>query len=90
MLLKDTFGVVQQSSKASDTTSGKLPESSTFIGFESIVSERILPIQPPSSSQLNSSMSEPIFSQPTTEPILLPPPTETPTIEPVTEYQSQQ
>lgn len=35
MLLKDTYGVVQQSSRASDTTSGKLPKAITPFVFYS-------------------------------------------------------
>lgn len=46
MLLKDTSGGVQHSSNASDTASGKLHEASTQITFDSVIFERILPIQP--------------------------------------------
>lgn len=74
MLLRYTSGIVQQSTKApSVTTSGKLPEASNLVS-DSVVSERILPIQPPPNSQPKIS-----------KPILLPPPTETPILEPVTE-----
>lgn len=51
MLLRDTSGDVQQSLRASDPTSGKLPEASTLIVSDSVVSERILLIQPPPTSQ---------------------------------------
>lgn len=91
VLLKDTFGVVQQSSRAFDTTSSKLPEAINTIAYESIISERILPIQPPPTSQPIS-----IFFQPISELVLLSPPTKTPIIEPiietpkVSETQSQQ
>lgn len=78
ILLKDTSGVSQQSSRSSDTTSGKLHEASTPIVSDSIVFEKILPIHPPPTSQPIS-----IFSQQIYEPILLQPPPKTPSIEPV-------
>lgn len=74
MLLKDTSGVLQSSSRASDTASGKLPIASNPITYGYVISKRILPIQPPSSSKL-------IIS----EPILLPPPPQTTTINHVIE-----
>lgn len=46
MLLKDTSGVVQHTSKSSDTASGNLPEASTLVTSDSMIFERILPIQP--------------------------------------------
>lgn len=79
MLLKHTSGVVQHSSKASDSASGKLPEASTPFTSDFVVSERILPIQLPPTSQLI-----PIISKPS-KPILLPPPLKSPIIKPVTE-----
>lgn len=51
MLLKDTSGVFQSSSRASDIASSKLPTDSTQFTSDSIISERILPIQPPHPSQ---------------------------------------
>lgn len=66
MILKDISGVVQSSSKASDVASGKLTSDSTQFNFDSILSERILPIPHPPSSQSI------IF-----EPIPLPPPQST-------------
>lgn len=87
MLLKDTFGVVQHSSKASDTMSGKLPEASTLITSNSMISERILPIQPPPTSQPIPVISK--TPEASThiiyEPILLLPPSKSPTIKPATE-----
>lgn len=45
MLLKDTSGVIQQSSKAYDTTTScKLPKFSNLLVSDSAISERILPI----------------------------------------------
>lgn len=63
MLLKDTFGVVQYSSRAYDVAYGKLPSDITQFNSGSIPSEMILTNQLPPSSQ-------PIVS----EPIPLPPP----------------
>lgn len=78
MLLKDTSGVVQQSSRASDTTFGKLAKASTPFVSDFVVSERILLVQP-----LPTSQPIPIISQ-IFEPILLPPPLKTPIKEPIT------
>lgn len=51
MLLKDMSGVVQQSSKDSDTTtSDKFPKASNLVVSDSIISEIILPIPPPPTS----------------------------------------
>lgn len=59
ILLKDTSGIVQQSTKAlSVTTYGKLPEANNFVS-DSVISERILPIQPRPNSQ--PKISEPIL-----------------------------
>lgn len=79
MRLKDTSGVIQQSSRASDTTSGKLPEASIPFVSDSVVFVRILPIQPPPTYQ-----PIPIISQ-ISEPILLPLPPKIPILESVTE-----
>lgn len=63
MILKDTSGVIQSSLRAYDVASGKLPSYSTQFNFDSILSKRILPIQPHPSSQ--PIVSEPIpFSPP--------------------------
>lgn len=73
MLLKDISEVAQQSSRASDTTYDKLPEANAPTLSNSIVSEKILPIQPPPASQTIS-----IFSQQISRLILLPPPPKIP------------
>lgn len=80
MLLKGTSRVVQHSSRAPDTTSGKLPGDRTPFVFDYVVSERILLIHPPPTSQ-------PIylFFHQISEPILLPPPPKAPILEPTTE-----
>lgn len=79
MFLKDTSGVVQHTSKAFDTSFGKLPEASAPITSDSVIFERILPIQPPPTSQSILVTSKP------SEPILLPPPPRSPIIEHVRE-----
>lgn len=79
MLLRDTSSIIQQPTKApSETTSGKLPEANNLVVYDSAISERILPIQPPSTSQ--PIIFQPISSIPQllSEPILVSPPTETP------------
>lgn len=78
ILLKDMFGVVQQSPKASDTpTTGKLPKVRILFVFDSINSERILPTQPPPVLQPIPSPSQRITNS-------QPPPTKTPFLKPVT------
>lgn len=58
MLLNDTSGVVQKSFKEYETTfSGKLPEVGNIVVYDSTISERILPISPPRTSQPISSIS---------------------------------
>lgn len=44
MTLKYNSGVVQPPSRASDITSRKLPSASTPLNFDSILSQRVLPI----------------------------------------------
>lgn len=74
MLLRDTSRTIQQSTKAlSETTPGKLHEASNLVVSDFAISERILPIQPPLTSQPISSISQQIY-----KPIPLPPPIETP------------
>lgn len=53
MLLKDTYGVIQQSSKASNIPiPGKLPKAINLFVFDSVIYEWVLPTQPfPSHSQ---------------------------------------
>lgn len=51
ILLKDAFGVVQSSLRASNVAPGKLPSDRTQFNYDSILFKRILPIQPPPSSQ---------------------------------------
>lgn len=47
ILLKDTYGVIQQSSKASDTpTPSKLPNARNLFVSDSVISEWVLPTQP--------------------------------------------
>lgn len=60
MLLKDMSGVVQQSSKFSETTTyGKIPEASNLVISDSVISERILPIpSPPTSQKSNLSLNQ--------------------------------
>lgn len=79
MFLKDTSGVVQHSSRASETASGKLPEASALFASDSMVSKRILPIQPPPTSQPILVVSK------TSKSILLQLPPKSPIIEPIIE-----
>lgn len=57
----------------SETTFGKLPEASNLVVYDSSLSKKILPNQPP------------LIFQQSSEPISLPPPTETHILEPVKE-----
>lgn len=85
MILKDTSGVVQSYSRASNLAYGKLPSDNTQFNSDSIISERILPIQPPFSSK--SILSEPI-PLPPPQPTTINPITETPLVsEPLSEQQ---
>lgn len=77
MLLKETFGVIQQSLKASDThTPGKLPKAKNLFISDSLIYERVLPTQPfPSPSQ-----SIPTSQPPPIKTIVLKHVTETPKV----------
>lgn len=78
MILKDTSGVVQQSSNASDASiPGKSSTAKTFFVSDSNVSQSVLPTPPPPSTSNN------IVTIP--NPILQPPPTNITLLEPITE-----
>lgn len=79
MILKDTSGVVQSS-----RVSGKLPSNITSLNSDSISSERILPIPPPSQSTIFEPISipPPESNPPISTPIIeIPPPISNPIIE---------
>lgn len=59
MLLTDTYGVAQQSTKApNETTSGKSPITINVVISDSIVFERVLPTQPSPSPSQNIPISQ--------------------------------
>ncbi|XP_050916319.1 uncharacterized protein LOC127131441 [Lathyrus oleraceus] len=81
MILKDTSGIVQSSSRASDITSGKLPSDNTHFNSDSISSERILLIPPPSQSAVSKPIPLPPSESTFINPIVENPIIETPIIE---------